>query len=203
MGSWWLEAIGWIGSAVLVWSLLQTQLRRLRIINLVGCVILIGYNTANHVWPMVGLNVVLAAINIWQLARMAREKHDAAAYEVLEVAGDDTYLRHVLRVYEADIRRFNPDFVYDPFSGDPCYLVLKGDETVGVVIGRDAGNRTAQLLLDWVTPRHRDLSPGEFILGTDGPLRRRGYRRFLAPPGMVEPYYASLGLTRDGDAYVL
>ena len=203
MGSWWLEAIGWIGSAVLVWSLLQTQLRRLRIINLVGCVILIGYNTANHVWPMVGLNVVLAAINVWQLARMAREKHDAAAYEVLEVAGDDTYLRHVLRVYEADIRRFNPDFVYDPFSGDPSYLVLKGDETVGVIVGRDAGNGTAQLLLDWVTPRHRDLSPGEFILGTDGPLRRRGYRRFLAPPGMVEPYYASLGLTRDGDAYVL
>ncbi|WP_323099761.1 hypothetical protein [Intrasporangium sp. YIM S08009] len=203
MGSWWLEAIGWIGSAVLVWSLLQTQLRRLRIINLVGCVILIGYNTANHVWPMVGLNVVLAAINIWQLARMARERHDAAAYEVLEVAGDDTYLRHVLRVYEADIRRFNPDFVYDPFSGDPSFLVLKGDETVGVVIGHDAGDRTAQLLLDWVTPRHRDLSPGEFILGSDGPLRRRGYRRFLPPPGMVEPYYASLGLTRDGDAYVL
>lgn len=203
MGSWWLEAIGWIGSAVLVWSLLQTQLRRLRIINLVGCVILIVYNTANHVWPMVGLNVVLAAINTWQLARMARERHDAAAYEVLEVAGDDTYLRHVLRVYEADIRRFNPDFVYDPFSGDPSFLVLKGDETVGVVIGHDAGNRTAQLLLDWVTPRHRDLSPGEFILGTDGPLRRRGYRRFLPPPGMVEPYYASLGLARDGDAYVL
>lgn len=203
MGSWWLEAIGWIGSAVLVWSLLQTQLRRLRIINLVGCVILIGYNTANHVWPMVGLNVVLAVINVWQLARMAREKHDAAAYEVLEVAGDDTYLRHVLRVYEADIRRFNPDFVYDPFSGDPSYLVLKGDETVGVIVGRDAGNGTAQLLLDWVTPRHRDLSPGEFILGSDGPLRRRGYRRFLPPPGMVEPYYADLGLTRDGDAYVL
>ena len=199
MGSWWLEAIGWIGSAVLVWSLLQTQLRRLRIINLVGCFILIG----NHVWPMVGLNVVLAAINIYYLAQMSRERHDAGAYEVLEVAGDDTYLRHVLRVHEADIRRFNPDFVYDPFSDDVCYLVLKGDETVGVVIGHDAGNGTAQLLLDWVTPRHRDLSPGEFILGKDGLLRRRGYRRFLPPPNMVEPYYAGLGLSRDGDAYVL
>jgi hypothetical protein len=203
MGSWWLEVIGWIGSAVLVWSLLQTQLHRLRVINLVGCIVLIGYNTVNHVWPMVGLNVVLAAINIFYLARMSREKHDASAYEVLEVAGDDTYLRHVLRVHEADIRRYNPDFVYDPFSGDVCYLVLKGDETVGVVIGHDAGNGTAQLLLDWVTPRHRDLSPGEFILGKDGLLRRRGYRRFLPPPNMVEPYYAGLGLNRDGDAYVL
>ena len=203
MGSWWLEVIGWIGSAVLVWSLLQTQLHRLRVINLVGCIVLIGYNAVNHVWPMVGLNVVLAAINVFYLARMSREKHDAGAYEVLQVAGDDTYLRHVLRVHEGDIRRYNPEFVYDPFSGDVSYLVLKGDETVGVVIGRDAGNGTAQLLLDWVTPRYRDLSPGEFILGKEGLLRQRGYRRFLPPPGMVEPYYAGLGLRRDGDAYVL
>ncbi len=54
MGTPWLEVVGWVGSAILVWSLLQTQLRRLRVINLVGCVVLIVYNTVNHVWPMVG-----------------------------------------------------------------------------------------------------------------------------------------------------
>ena len=96
MGSWWLEAIGWIGSAVLVWSLLQTQLRRLRIINLVGCFILIGYNAVNHVWPMVGLNVVLAAINIYYLAQMSRERHDAGAYEVLECVERAARLRAAL-----------------------------------------------------------------------------------------------------------
>ena len=134
----WRRSAGSV-RAILVWSLLQTQLRRLRIINLVGCVVLIVYNAANHVWPMVGLNVVLAGINITYLVRMSREKHDADAYEVLEVAGDDTYLRHVLRVHEADIRRYNPDFVHDPFAGDPSYLVLRGDETVGAVLMRDAG----------------------------------------------------------------
>jgi hypothetical protein len=203
MGSWWLEALGWAGSAVLVWSLLQTQLRRLRLINLVGCALLIVYNVANQVWPMVGLNVVLAAINITYLVQMSREKHDAEAYEVLEVAGDDTYLRHVLRVHEADIRKFNPDFVHDPFAGDPSYLVLKGDETVGAVILRESGSGTAQLLLDWVTPRYRDHSPGEFVFGPEGPFRRRGFRRVLTPTGMVDPYYERLGFRREGDAFVL
>jgi len=203
MGSWWLEALGWAGSAVLVWSLLQTQLRRLRVINLIGCAVLIVYNLANQVWPMVGLNIVLAAINITYLVRMSREKHDAAAYEVLEVAGDDTYLRHVLRVHEADIRQFNPEFVHDPFAGDPSFLVLKGDETVGAVILRDAGASTAQLLLDWVTPRYRDYSPGEFVFGPDGPFRRRGFSRVLTPTGMVDPYYERLGFRREGDAFVL
>jgi hypothetical protein len=203
MDGWLLEAIGWIGSAVLVWSLLQTQLHRLRIINLVGCIVLIGYNLVVGVWPMVGLNVVLAAINVFYLLRMSRQRHDAAQYEVLEVAGDDEYLRHVLRVHEADIRHFNPHFVHDPFTGDPSYLILKGDATVGVVLVRDIGDGRAQLLLDYVTPPYRDLSPGEFVFGAEGPFRARGFRRVLTPHGMVDPYYERLGFRKDGDAYVL
>jgi hypothetical protein len=203
MDGWWLEAVGWFGSAVLVWSLLQTQLHRLRIINLVGSVVLMGYNFAVGVWPMVGLNVVLATINVVHLLRMSRQRHDAAVYEVLEVAGDDEYLRHVLRVHEADICRFNPHFVHDPFTGDPSYLVLKGDATVGVVLVRDLGDGRAQLLLDYVTPPYRDLSPGEFVFGPEGLFRSRGFRRVLTPHGMVDPYYERLGFHKEGDAYVL
>ena len=49
----WLEIIGWLGSALLVWSLLQVRILRLRAINLAGCFVLIGYNGVLHVWPMV------------------------------------------------------------------------------------------------------------------------------------------------------
>jgi hypothetical protein len=203
MDTWLLEALGWFGSAVLVWSLLQTQLSRLRVINLVGCVILIAYNAIVGVWPMVGLNIVLAAINIWYLVHSRRQKHDAKAYEVLEVGGNDTFLRHVLRVHGADILRFNPSFVHDPFAGDTAYLVLKDDETVGVVLLHDEGDATARILLDYVTPRYRDLTPGEFIFGPDGPLRAHGVRRVIVPEDMVEPYYERLGLRREADAYLL
>ncbi len=203
MDGWWLEALGWVGSAILVWSLLQTQLLRLRVINLVGCVVLIAYNAIVGVWPMVGLNVVLAIINIWYLMRTARERHDSAVFEVLEVDGDDTFLRHVLRVHEADILEFNPTFVHEPFGTDTAYLVLRGDETIGVIIMRDEGDGTARLLLDYVTPRYRDVSPGEFVFGPHGPLRAHGLRRVIVPSDMVEPYYERLGLRRDGDAYLL
>jgi hypothetical protein len=176
---------------------------RLRVINLVGCVVLIAYNAIVGVWPMVGLNVVLAIINIWYLMRTARERHDSAVFEVLEVDGDDTYLRHVLRVHEADILKFNPTFVHEPFGTDTAYLVLRGDETIGVIIMRDEGDGTARLLLDYVTPRYRDVSPGEFVFGPNGPLRAHGLRRVIVPSDMVEPYYERLGLRRDGDAYLL
>ena len=39
-----LDLVGWVGSAILVWSLLQTRVLRLRLINLVGSLILVAFN---------------------------------------------------------------------------------------------------------------------------------------------------------------
>ena len=47
----WLDLIGWAGSALLVWSLLQTRILRLRVYNLIGCFVLIFFNAAIQVWP--------------------------------------------------------------------------------------------------------------------------------------------------------
>ncbi len=201
--AWWLEALGWVGSAVLVVSLLQTQLLRLRLINLVGCVILIGYNATLSVWPMVGLNVVLAAVNVTYLWRMLRTRHDAAAFTVLEVDPGETYLRHLLRIHEEDIRVFNPGFVHDPSADQLACLVLRGEETVGVVLARDAGAGVAQVHLDWVTPRYRDLSPGEFVYRTSDVFTSHGFRRVLSPQGMVSSHYERLGFRPAEDRWSL
>jgi hypothetical protein len=202
----WLELVGWTGSALLVWSLLQARVLRLRAINLVGCLVLIGYNGALRVWPMVGLNVTLALINIWYLRRLLASRHDANAYQVVEVGTDDEFLAHVLRVHAADIARFNPGF--RPPAGDSgtdrcAFLVVLGDEVVGVVLVRDAGDGVAQVDLDYVTRRFRDFTPGEFVYRRSQLLTDRGFRHVVTPPGMVSPYYPRLGFRRTGDAYTL
>ncbi|GAB3120563.1 YgjV family protein [Glaciibacter psychrotolerans] len=63
---------GWIGSALVVFSLLQTHMTRLRIFNLIGCVLAIIYNAPLAIWPSVGLNAALSVINIVQLIRLRR-----------------------------------------------------------------------------------------------------------------------------------
>lgn len=114
----WLDVAGWVGSALLVWSLLQARVLRLRAINLVGCLVLIGYNGALRVWPMVGLNVVLALINMYYLRKLLATRHDEAVYEVVEVGTGDEFLAHVLNVHGADIARFNPNFRFP--AGPPA-----------------------------------------------------------------------------------
>jgi hypothetical protein len=57
--------------------------------------------------------------------------------------------------------------------------------------------------LDYVTPRFRDFTPGEFVYRRSGLFRDRGFTRVVAPTGMVAPYYDSVGFRREGDRRVL
>lgn len=197
----WLDAVGWTGSALLIWSLLQTRILRLRALNLVGCVVLIGFNAAIKVWPMVGLNVVLAVINIFYLIRLLRTRHDDQAYTVVRVMATDAYLQHVLYIHADDITAFNPGF--RPSSEHLAFLVLRGDETVGVVLVRDLGDGVAQVELDYVTQRYRDFTPGEFVYKKSNLFTELGFRKVVTPPNMVSPYYANLGFRREDGSYSL
>lgn len=198
----WLDVLGWGGSALLVYSLLQASVLRLRVLNAIACVLLIVFNAMLSVWPMVGMNAVLVAINAWFIVQMLRERHDDAAFEVLEVRPTDEYLRHTLRVHGDDIAKFNPGFVHDPSSAQDAFLVQRGDETVGVVLLRRAGT-TADVLLDYVTPRYRNFSPGEFVWRRSGLLTGRGIHRVVTSPSMVGAYYDRLGFRRQGESWVL
>ncbi|MEU8662162.1 hypothetical protein [Actinoplanes philippinensis] len=200
-----LDVIGWVGSALLVWSLLQSRLLRLRALNLVGCLVLIGFNAAVGVWPMVGLNVVLAVINVWYLWRMLATRHDDKVYQVVEVRTDDAFLLHVLRAHHEDIKRFNPGFGTDHLArpGAAAFLIVHVDEVAGVVVFHTADDGVAQVDLDYVVERYRDLTPGEFVFRRSGYFTDRGCRVVLTPPGMRAPYYGRLGFQRSGDSYRL
>src|SRR6478609_2650673 len=106
----WLEAVGWAGSALLVFSLLQARVLRFRVLNTIGCAVLIFFNAMLGVWPMVAMNVVLAGINLVFISRLLRERHNEDAFEVLRVGTGDDYLRHLLSVHADDIARYQPDF---------------------------------------------------------------------------------------------
>jgi hypothetical protein len=203
LGDHWLDILGWGGSALLVFSLLQSRVLRFRVLNLIGCLILLLFNALIQVWPMVGMNLVLAGINVYFIVRLLAERHDEHVFEALEVGPADEYLRHLLRVHGSDILTFQPDFVWDPGRAHQyAFIVQRGDETVGLVLLRAEGS-VARVLLDYVTPRFRDFSPGEFVWRHSGLLRGRGFERVVTSPSMVGAYYDRVGFRRDGDAYAL
>lgn len=202
-GDHWVDVLGWSGSALLVYSILQTRLLRLRALNLVASSALCLFNVLIEIWPLVAMNGVLVLINTVKIFQLLRQQHDDAVYDVIEVRPESKYLQHILDNHRDDIARFQPDLDWQPSRPEShAFVVVKGDETVGVVLLRCEGD-VAHVQLDYVTPRYRDFAPGEFVWRRSGVLRERGFRRVVTPPNMVDPYYPKLGFTRSGDHYVL
>lgn len=61
------ETVGWIGSALILVSLAQSQPRRLHGLNVAACVILVAYNLMIGAIPGIGLNIGLILVNLWRL----------------------------------------------------------------------------------------------------------------------------------------
>jgi len=205
-----MDVIGWVGSAILVLSLAQTRVLRFRVLNLIASVLLVVFNAAVGVWPMVAVNAVIAGLNIVVLVRLTRARHDHRAYEVVPIGTDQAYLAYLLNRHAKDIARFNPQLGADvrqvTARSDLAFLTLNEGETVGFVLARRTGRPgEAQVLLDYVLPRFRDFTPGEFVFRPDGPFPGLGVHRVLAPDGMQEAtaYLAAVGFRPTPDGLAL
>ena len=205
-----LEAIGWIGSILIVWSLVVARVLRFRWMNLIGAVLATGYNAAIGVWQFAFMNLAITVIDIYWLIRLYREAHDEQVYRVLPVDADNNFLRHVLAEHEDDIRAHEPAFELDGDSGTAAggtrhtFLVVRGDEAVGVVAVRDEGDGLGLVELDWVKERFRDFTPGEFVYRQSGVLADAGFSRLEVSPHEAtdRDYLARVGFTSQGDRLV-
>jgi hypothetical protein len=200
-----LQLLGWAGSALLVYSVLQTRILRLRVLNGVASAVLAIFNAAIAVWPMVAMNLVLTAINAFYIVRLLRRRHDVETFEVIKVSPEADYLKYLLNEFHADIQRFYPGFsVDDAAHTEFRFLILRGAETVGVVLARGVGDGSAQVDLDYVVPRYQGFTLGEFVYRSGGPLATLGYRRAIAPPRLVNAgdYWTDVGFRRDDNDMV-
>ena len=140
-----IDLVGWVSSALIVWSLMQARVLRFRWMNLAGAVLATAVNALLGIWPFAAMNAIIAIIDVYWIWRLTSQRHDERAYEVVEVGIDDAYLRHLLALKATDIRRTHPSFQPPaagerPEDGRSAFLVLHGDETVSIVVVRDAGD---------------------------------------------------------------
>ena len=66
------------------------------------------FNALVGVWPMVAMNLATTAINLWMIRGLLRDRHDEAAFDVLQVGPRDAYFQHFLTVHAKDIATFYP-----------------------------------------------------------------------------------------------
>lgn len=72
------ELIGYIGTALVLMSMMMTSITKLRVLNLAGSLFSLVYALLTVAWPVVFLNLGMTAINVVQLVRIKKSKRATA-----------------------------------------------------------------------------------------------------------------------------
>ena len=199
--SFWIEGIGYLGSALVVVSMLMSSVVRLRIINTTGSVIFAVYALIIRSYPTALMNFCLVAINVYHLWRLRNtEKH----YALFEGSAGDGYLTYLLNYFREDIEKYFPDFTLEKAksAGNRVFSVCCDNEVAGILVG-DVQQGDMNVLLDYSTPIYRDCSVGQYLYGK---LPSFGIKRLLFNGNNTEhiAYLNKMGFTQTPDgSYVM
>ncbi len=153
------ELIGYLGSLLVVVSLLMSSVIKLRIINTAGSLIFCIYALVIRSYPTAVMNAALVAINIWFLIKLINKER---SFTLLEVSVDDATAVHFLDRYKTDMDRYFPDREDRKAEVNKVFLALHDDILAGITLGKSSG-KDFLLLTDYSTPQYRDCKLGSFV----------------------------------------
>ena len=190
-----LELIGYLGSLLVIVSMLMTSVVKLRVINTIGSVIFCAYALAIHSYPTAAMQICLILINIINLYKLNNTKKEYAA---VDTNAGDGFLNHFLDANITDIKKFFPDFS-TPAAGDKIFLITCEQVPAGVFIAEDDGNGALKVKLDYTTPAYRDCSAGKFFYTH---LQKLGISKITAETKIPahEKYLHKMGFSQDRDS---
>lgn len=70
------EVIGYMGTALILLSMMMTSVAWLRIVNMSGSVFSLAYAAFTGAWPVFVLNVSMILVNLFQLIRLKKKKEE-------------------------------------------------------------------------------------------------------------------------------
>lgn len=199
------ELLGYIASGLIVLSLMMRSIVKLRTINLVGAATMSVYGLLIHAYPVAILNAIIVAIDIYYLLEMARPQD---YFKLLEVRPGARYLHYFLEFYDAEIRKYNPDFVFRESSRQRIFFVLRNLIPAGLFITQSMPEGILGVNLDFVIPGYRDFKIGKFVYSKDSELFKEGVAKTIVTQSRSSKhvsYLKKMGFTpvkNDGNATV-
>jgi len=194
-----VEIIGYIGSVLIAASLMMSNIKRLRIVNLIGALVFVGYALMVKAYPIVLVNGFIAVIDAYYLGLM-RGRRDY--FKLMPAQSmDDRLVKLFLEFHREDIHRFFPKFLPGAQPGRKAIFILRNLQPVGLFIYY-VSDGAAHIELDYVAPEYRDFKNANYFLYTYADtIRSEGATRFLVHtqyPAHVA-YMEKMGFTRGAD----
>ncbi|MBR5509594.1 MAG: YgjV family protein [Lachnospiraceae bacterium] len=155
-----IEIFGYIGSVLVVVSMLMSSVVKLRIINTVGSVISGTYALIIGSFPLALMNICLIIINVYNLFKLLKTEQK---YDLVEGKVDETFLDYFLQRYKEDIKLYFPGFDGKKSSMDKVYFVCCEGNPAGILLGTEKEKGVLDIEIDYSVPTYRDCSVGTYL----------------------------------------
>lgn len=155
-----IEIFGYIGSTLVVVSMLMSSVVKLRIINTIGSTVSGTYAFIIGSFPLMLMNFCLVVINIYNLYRLLKTEQK---YDLVDTKSDDTFVKYFLERYKEDIKIYFPAFTDDKIHNQKAYMICCDGNPAGILLGEEKEAGTLDIIIDYSTPAYRDCSVGKFL----------------------------------------
>ncbi|MCR5237130.1 MAG: YgjV family protein [Lachnospiraceae bacterium] len=194
-----IEGIGYLGSILVVVSMLMTSVKKLRIVNTTGCIIFTVYALIIHSYPAALMNFCIILINIYQLIRLGRQEEN---YRLIKGNTNSGSVPYLVDYYLEDIRKFFPEASMEGLSKcDTAFFIIYETTPAGVFIGNMEEEGCMKIWLDYSLPAYRDSTVGAFLYKH---LPDVGIKKivFTGRSEGHEKYMMKMGFVKTDEGYV-
>ncbi len=193
-----IEIFGYIGSTLVVVSMLMSSIIKLRVINILGSIISGTYALIIGSFPLALMNICLIVINVYNLCKLLKSDQK---YEMVDGNTSDAYVTYFAEHYKNDIQTHFPGFTMEKSGADKAYIVCCDGNPAGLLVGKNIDNGVFEVVLDYSTPVYRDCSVGKYLYEE---LPKKGVKKLQAAQNCSkehESYLKKMGFTKENGVY--
>ncbi len=154
-----VEIVGYIASILVAVSLTMKKILRLRLINLIGAIVFVGYAVAVKAYPVALVNAIICFINVGHLWKLSQVED---TFELLFVDSESEFVKKFIKNHREEIKKLFPTFNYEKLPPVTVVFILRNLTAVGIFIYH-AEDSTAKIYLDFVVPEYRDFKNARYL----------------------------------------
>lgn len=196
-----LEIIGYIGSIVIITSLMMTSIVKLRVLNAIGAVIIVVFSILTYSYPNALMNLGAFIIDVYYLYKI---KNVRESFELVKANPESDYFLWFYNANRKEIERFNDSLEYQ--KAQMLYYYMRNNEVAGLLAWNKGEDGQAEILLDFVTPRFRDCKVGKYFFSHKNAFfRKNGVLTFVTHTKNIAHanYLKKINFSQtDGDKWV-
>jgi len=156
-----IEMLGYLGSVLVAISLMMSNIKRLRWVNLSGAVVFTLYGLIIQAYPIAVVNAIIIAVDSYYLVQLS---HGKELFSLHHVDTANSFLLKFLEYYSDDLSGYVPEFDLNKIRNPHAVFILRDMIPVGLFIYEYGEDKCITIHLDYVIPNYRDLKSTAYLL---------------------------------------